>query len=74
MKWLIFILQLLPTILQAVKAVEEALPLATGADKKALVMAAAADSPATTDETSMLSKLVDTVVTSLNKAGTLKQS
>lgn len=71
MKWILFILQLLPTILQTVKSVQEALPAATGADRKALVMDIVTSVPAKDDEVKAVSNVVDKVVTHLNKAGEL---
>jgi hypothetical protein len=83
MKWLLFALQILPAILEAIKAVEAALPGAgQGAAKKALIVSTVAASsldekstpisPSDEKSTAIIGKLIDTSVSILNAAGVLK--
>jgi len=74
MRFLVLALQLLPSIIDAVQAVEVAIQGASGADKKAVVMsavesAAQAGGKIPEDHVQAVSLLVDNVVAKLNKAG-----
>ena len=79
MSILVLVLQILPYILQAVQAVEAALPGQPGAAKKAVVMSAleaAGKSGQAVPESHVkaISAAVDAVVGSLNAAGVLKHA
>lgn len=74
MKWLAFLLQLFPAVLQSVVAVESTVGSLPGASKKELVLASvstAAKIGQTVDESHVkaVSTLIDDVVASLNKTG-----
>ena len=64
---LLLILQLLPTVLQTVIAVERALRGQPGAVKKAVVMSAVTAAGAKQEEATAVNILVDALVGTLNK-------
>lgn len=75
MKWILFALQILPAILEAIKAVEAAIPVAkAGGAKKALVMTTLAGSGVSNAEANLIGTLVDASVDSMNVAGVFKRS
>lgn len=68
MKWLLFIMQLLPTILEIVAKVEQTAGAGNGDLKKKLVMdaiTAGAGAEMTPRETTAVSKTIDVVVASM---------
>lgn len=74
MNWLLLILKLLPSILQAVKTVEEVAPGLTGDKKKALIVDSIVNPPVgqvapTPAMLDVVKILIDSSVKSLNDSG-----